>query len=175
MRSPLTTELVVFTRIMSSGRGETPNRHLTSVVQVLAAAVLLACLGYAGSAQAAPAAPAAASDRTLMRSSWYDNLRDFLKEEYRRKGGHLEQWPDSTIDDAPVNFVQAVYEQMGGDPSALDLRKTDPPLVDMLLYNMYLAIGGSEGRGTLLDGQFDARSAQLWAYFEFLGGQLLPE
>ncbi len=175
MRSPLKTELAVSARNMSSGRGEPPNRHLTWALRVLGAVVLLACTGVQGIAHGAPAAPAAARDLTLMRTSWYEQLRDFLKEELRRKGGDPERWPDSTIDDAPMDFVQAVYEEMGGDPDTLQLTPISPSRVFPLLLEIYVAVGGLEAKGTLIDELFDLRVELLWAYFEALGGTPLPE
>jgi hypothetical protein len=110
---------------------------------------------------------------TLCQGNWKINLSNFFDELMSRTGsGPL---PTSTINDAPMSYLQAVYEQMGGDPSLLDFRQTPPIFNDLILMQVYLAVNGETYIPGVVDETFDQRMDQLWELFLEYGGEALGE
>lgn len=174
MLSPLKSEQVVVARPSANGPGKPPGSAASPGGWLRWSCMVAALVALSGPGHAvASPPPTPSSQHALNASSWQDMLREFLREALKRNGGDPNSWPESTIDDAPMNFVQAVYVQMGGDPTRLDMSKTPDSEQDGVLHDIFVAVGGLDAGDTLVDDQIESRIRSLWEYFVGRGGELV--
>ena len=145
--------------------------RLSSVSRFLAViALTLVMFGpSAGATLRLTDSAAARLSRAALSPSWHDALRQFLRDLILAGGGNPDAWDSNTLNDYPMNMVQDVYVQMGGNPASLDVSSCPKEEQESAFHAVFLAVGGKDEDGSLTPMSLDDRADLLWFYLESLG------